>query len=116
MDLMIWRGRSPARWTASVEGQDRVARTRVARRASAVAVLAAGSVGLALLACDLFHSTNFVTLCELDASAEGCGDGAPRGDAGAVTPTDFCTLDAGGAYQFAQHACAWLSACESPLG
>jgi hypothetical protein len=74
-------------------------------------LLAAGSAasGAALVACiDLFHSTNDVlTACQLDAQTPGCGEEAA---------TDFCAWSADVARQNAMHACAWLGACETPLG
>lgn len=85
-----------------------VARRRVAGLAAAatIAVVAGG----ALVACfDLLHSTADVrTACELDASQPGC----PRADG----PTDFCAWSADEADRHAAHACAWLGACEAPMG
>ncbi len=78
------------------------------KRALLGAVLVAASGGAAFVACDLFHSTEFATLCDVNPDAGACRDG----DAG----TNFCTWDSGVALEKAQHACAWLSACESPLG
>jgi hypothetical protein len=79
------------------------------------AVLAAAAGGAALIACDLFHSTDFATLCDINSSADACMDAAPSADA-AVAPTDFCSWDAATARTNAEHACGWLSACELPLG
>ncbi len=57
----------------------------------------------------LFHSTSDLrTACELDAGAPGC----PETDA----PADFCAWSRDEADQRATHACAWLGACETPLG
>lgn len=48
---------------------------------------------------DLFHSTaDVLDKCEIDASS-----------------CDFCALPAGAAENLAEHACAWLGACESPV-
>jgi hypothetical protein len=75
------------------------------------------AIGLAFasaIACvDLFHSTNATSLCEIDANAPGCS-----GDGGApdVAPPDLCAGDSGVASSRALHACAWLSACEHPVG
>jgi hypothetical protein len=67
-----------------------------------------GLVIVSAIACvDLFHSTDAPTLCDLDASAPGCGD--------AAAPT-LCAPDAGVAQSMALRACAWLSACEHPVG
>jgi hypothetical protein len=55
------------------------------------------------LACvDLFHSTaDVLDKCEIDAAS--CS-------------LDFCALDAATTEGFAEHACAWLGACELPVG
>jgi hypothetical protein len=88
-------------------------------RVSVVALLAAGSVasGAGVVACfDLFHSTGDVlTACQLDAQAPGCGPEAGV-EAGVDAGTDFCAWSEGEALQNAQRACAWLGACETPLG
>lgn len=55
--------------------------------------------------CDIFHSTDFVPACE-----GGCGDGPI--DSG-VTPF---TTDTAQALSNAKQTCAWLAACEGPLG
>jgi hypothetical protein len=53
---------------------------------------------------DLFHSTaNIRTACENDASAAGC-------------LVDFCSWSSAEAKAHAARACAWLGACEGPLG
>jgi hypothetical protein len=74
------------------------------------------AVAVVFLACDLFHSTDFATLCGVSPTADACVDAPPAADAGPSPPTDFCAWDAMTAYGNAQHACAWLSACELPLG
>jgi hypothetical protein len=65
--------------------------------------------GATVVACfDLFHSTGDVlTSCEIDSSAAGC-----RPDSG----IDLCAPTAVDARQRAEHSCAWLGACETPLG
>ncbi len=87
-----------------------------------------GVACVALVACvDLFHSTDFTTLCE-SAAAQGnpaCGSNtnttsdaaAPSeaADAGRTRP-DFCLWTAEQARTEASRACAWLGACEGPLG
>ncbi len=76
-------------------------------RASLVLLVAGciGSSSVAIACIDLFHSTSgILTACELDASADGCA-----GD-------DFCAGSADVAKAHAQHACAWLGACETPMG
>jgi hypothetical protein len=73
-----------------------------------------------VLACgDLFHSTNFDTLCTVDASAPGCEGAltdAGTSEAGETGSSDFdfCTLAPADAKSRAAHACAWLTACEGP--
>jgi hypothetical protein len=64
---------------------------------------------------DLFHSTADVrTACEIDAATAGCTAeaGAPIDEAG----LDFCSWSSAQARTNAQRACAWLGACEGPLG
>jgi hypothetical protein len=84
-----------------------------ARSSSAGAILLVGSLALSigLAACfDLFHSTrDILTACELDAMVDGCA-----GDAGATA--DFCSWSRAEAQAHARHSCAWLGACESPMG
>jgi hypothetical protein len=67
--------------------------------------------GAALVACfDLLHSTADVrTACELDASYPGC-------TVVQNVETDFCSWTRDEAKHHALHACAWLGACESPMG
>ncbi len=73
---------------------------------AALSLLAVAS----LVACfDLLHSTSDVrTACEIDAAHPGCSAEA--------TPTDFCAWTSTEARQHAVHACAWLGACETPMG
>jgi hypothetical protein len=78
----------------------------------------------AAIACiDLFHSTDFPTLCEKDASIEACAapvpttTPAPDAEAGTPPPpTDFCKWTPAQARAYAEHACAWLGACAGPMG
>jgi hypothetical protein len=79
--------------------------------------VASVALGAALVACfDLFHSTaDVLTACEVDAHAPGCPIEAGT-DARAEAATDFCAWDEATARQNAVHACAWLGACETPLG
>jgi hypothetical protein len=107
-------------------------RGRFAMLVAVPVVVAAGCI-------DLFHSTDFSTPCDLDATATGCqgdeahpgdernpgdggnpeasdgggGDGSAAEDAG---PTDFCAWEAGTSYATAHRACAWLGACAGPYG
>ena len=72
--------------------------------------VAAAALCATLAACfDLFHSTSGIrTACELDAATDGC-----EGEAGAA---DFCSWSPQEARANAAHACAWLGACETPMG
>ena len=84
-----------------------------ARVAIACTFVALASV----VACvDLFHSTSDVHgFCEGDdASDPRCSsDASADAEAG---PADLCAPDAGVAQQRAIKACAWLAACEHPIG
>jgi hypothetical protein len=89
---------------------------RAGGRVIALGALSAG-LGAGLVACfDLFHSTSgIVSACDLDAQAcqdAGAQAEAAAGDAG----TDFCSFAPLDAVAHAQHACAWLGACETPMG
>jgi len=88
-------------------------------RARVLVLLAVASVtlGAGLMACiDLFHSTaDVLTACQLDAQTPGCGNEASV-EAGVDASTNFCAWPEDVARQKAAHACAWLGACESPLG
>jgi hypothetical protein len=81
-------------------------RAGVAFAACAVAAL----VSTGLVACfDLLHGTgDLVTACEIDAAAPGCA--APP-----AAPV-VCSASRAEARQSAAHACAWLGACETPMG
>jgi hypothetical protein len=68
---------------------------------------------------DLFHTAEFDTLCS-DAAADGCATNTTsttdaQVDA-AVVRMEFCAWSSVEAAQHAQRACAWLGACEGPLG
>ncbi|HEY1694453.1 MAG TPA: hypothetical protein VGG39_19925 [Polyangiaceae bacterium] len=87
------------------------------RRGTAAALAALSlAMGVTMGACvDLFHATSdILTACELDASTPGCT--APDAGSDARQATDFCSWDSTTARANAEHACAWLGACESPLG
>jgi len=85
-------------------------RTGVAIALSIVSV----SLGAGTVACfDLFHSTaGILTACEIDAQV--CADGSV--DAGTDGPIDFCAWTPVEARAHASHACAWLGACQTPMG
>lgn len=91
-----------------------LAGVRLALGAAATALLAV-ALGAGLIACfDLFHSTaGILSACDLDAQA--CDDGGPTGEAGPAG-TDFCAWSPDMARVNAAHACAWLGACETPMG
>ena len=68
-------------------------------------LVAAGVFVATAIACvDIFHSTSTQSLCDLDASALDC----PEGSICATSPTVAQTE--------ALDVCAWLSACEHPVG
>jgi hypothetical protein len=70
-------------------------------RGAAKALVLLVAPGVAAACLDLFHSTSDIrTACEIDAAAPGC----------------LCAPDHAAALERAQHACAWLGACEGPLG
>lgn len=83
--------------------------------------IAAASAPVACV--DLFHDTDFVTLCQRDPNSTSCGgeggvDAATTdapSDAG-TPPVDFCAWPKPEARRRATHACAWLGACGGPLG
>lgn len=92
-----------------------------------VAVPVSGLVALA--ACvDLFHGTDFETLCGKNPSDPQCTgtvtDGANEASDGASVEADvvekpipdFCAWKSNEAKQNAERACAWLTACVPPLG
>ncbi len=78
-------------------------------RGLALAALSLSS-GALLAACfDLLHSTaDLRTACEIDAAHPGCSSES--------TEADFCAWTSSEARQHAVHACAWLGACETPMG
>jgi hypothetical protein len=80
------------------------------RSRRALRVAAGTSLGLAALAsCDLFHSTTWPDACDVDATATGCIDAV-------APPLDFCAWDHATVQAKATAACAWLAACETPVG
>jgi hypothetical protein len=91
-----------------------------------VLALAASGVGLlALVACvDLFHSTSdILDACQLDAATDGCPSPPDAEADGGITDAqddtfdgNFCSFSSAQARASAEAACAWLGACETPLG
>ncbi|HVM69461.1 MAG TPA: hypothetical protein VM204_06450 [Gaiellaceae bacterium] len=91
------------------------------RRRAALALLTTALLGAA--ACvDLFHSTDFPTLCALDAAAceteggtadaQDVPDATPEAEA---PPIDFCGHSPAAARQLAERSCARLGACLGTL-
>ena len=89
-----------------------------------IVAAAAISVVAAAACVDLFHSTEFDTLCARSPKDPQCGGGGamnvdsstlPDGG-GANAHLDFCSWTSTEARAYALRACAWLGACEGPLG
>ena len=100
---------------------------RAHRRRLAATVLSLGFIALGAACVDLFHSTDFDTLCKTSpddpscAAADGASDVRVVADADAdadagPTHPDFCAWSSTEARTQAMRACAWLGACERPLG
>ena len=90
-------------------------------RAGRLSIIAfsAALVGAAVACVDLFHSTDFETLCTAD--AEACAPPATADAADVTIDTkkpliDLCQTDQGVATERATRACAWLGACLGGLG
>jgi len=89
----------------------------IRRRLAAALVLVAPAVACV----DLFHSTDFETLCTKSPPDPSCGpvvDGAVEasdGEAGPKPHPDFCKWNATEAQTNAERACAFIGACEGPL-
>lgn len=82
---------------------------------------ASSFVVLGLACVDLFHGTEFETLCIHSPDDPACtGDAAIDVDAAAEAAPrphpDFCAWSSSEARKQALRACAWLGACEGPLG
>lgn len=98
--------------------------SKLARRI-VVTVTSLGLVALGVACVDLFHSTDFETLCTKSPDDPLCGavDGAvakpdvvvDAADAGRPHPS-FCAWTSAEAQTQAVRACAWLGACGRPLG
>lgn len=94
-------------------------------RARDVLVITGGAFVTFGIACvDLFHGTDFETLCSRSPDDPQCvGDAATLRDVVVETPVDarrphpdFCAWTSAEARLQALRACAWLGACEGPLG
>jgi hypothetical protein len=96
-----------------------VAVVRAARAAGFAALsLSAGvATGAVLGACfDVFHSTeDIVTACDVDGGPAACQGGA-RPEMTTSATTGFCARTHDEARARAERACAWLGACETPVG
>ena len=94
-------------------------------RSRALLVIAScGFVVLGLACVDLFHDTDFDTLCTSTPSDPACAsDAAAAPDAvvdasvdATVPHPDFCAWTSSQAKDQAVRACAWLGACEGTIG
>lgn len=95
------------------------------RRRHALVIAAIGFVASGIACVDLFHSTDFETLCTHAPSDPRCASDAPVGadvvvketgsDAERPPHANFCLLSSTEASKQALHACAWLGACEGSL-
>ncbi len=83
-----------------------------------LAIAGAAALTTGLVACfDLFHSTeDFRSACELDARTEGCVTDASATNAADAGESDFCAWSPSVVRPRARRACAWLGACETPMG
>jgi len=80
-----------------------------ARRRVLVGAAIAAMIAGAVACTDIFHGTDFPTLCTQNPAAAGC---APHGP----SITNVCAESPQAAADRALHACSWLAACEGPLG
>lgn len=92
------------------------------RRRRALLLVCCGITITAVACVDLFHGTDFETLCMSRPNDPACGadssvgaDAADAADTSRARP-DFCGWSAAEARTQALRACAWLGACEGPLG
>ena len=88
-----------------------------------LALASCGFVVLGLACVDLFHGTDFETLCTRSPSDPACGgDAANAADVvdasadAAIPRPDFCAWTSSQAQDQAKRACAWLGACEGTIG
>ncbi len=80
----------------------------MARTAAKVAGISLLLMASAVACRDLFHSTSdILNACDIDAQTPGCAPDAA---------IDFCQWTPKEARRRAAHACAWLGACETPMG
>jgi hypothetical protein len=89
-----------------------------------LALASFGFVAFGLACVDLFHGTDFETLCTRTPADPACGttDAAMAPDVveassdAAVPRPDFCKWNLSEAKDQATRACAWLGACEGTIG
>jgi hypothetical protein len=95
------------------------------RRRHSLVAAAMAFVACGVACVDLFHSTDFETLCNVSPTDPRCGtDAAVAGDVVSEVPAvdarpphpDFCSWSSTRAETAATRACAWLGACEGALG
>lgn len=93
------------------------------RRRHVLAVASVAFVGIGIACVDLFHGTEFETLCTHSPNDPRCHGDASIPDAVAEVAVDarrphpdFCSWSSEMARAQARRACAWLGACEGPLG
>jgi hypothetical protein len=93
------------------------------RRRNVLVVTGLAFVAFGIACVDLFHDTDFETLCTRTPSDPQCGGDAGRADVAVETGVDarrphpdFCKWSSAEARVQALRACAWLGACEGPLG
>lgn len=95
----------------------------MARRiARAALVVAASATAFAFACVDLFHSTDFKTLCTEKPTDPACGGGGTEAgmadsstDAGPKPEIDFCKLTPAEAKERAIRTCAFLGACDHSI-
>jgi hypothetical protein len=88
--------------------------TRRTRAMLAAGALLGGAI-VPAVACDIFHSTDLPTLCGDASNAPGCSADA-KADALVDAGVYPFTKDPQTALANAKSTCAWLAACETPMG
>lgn len=92
---------------------------------AALAITSGAFVMCGIACIDLFHDTDFETLCTRSPGDTACGGDASVAPEAAVVDApidtarprpDFCAWSSVEAQTQALRACAWLGACEGPLG
>jgi hypothetical protein len=93
---------------------------RPTRKGAVVAVAFSAALAGSAACVDLFHSTDFATLCTNDGAACVAESGSAEGSTvdaptDASLPIDFCTYSSIQAQAHAERACAWMGACKGAL-